>query len=310
MRNYAPIVLFVYNRPKHTEATLVNLSLNHLADKSRLYILCDGPKKDATESEIYQINQVRDLVKSKKWCKDVFIKEYDTNRGLADSIIEGVTNIIEEYGKIIVLEDDLIPSRYYLKFMNEALNKYESKTSVMQISGFSYPIDLPNNNASYFIRATTTWGWATWKRVWDKIDFECKDYPILKTDKEMSHRFNLDGAYNYTKMFMMQMESDGKVNSWGIRFWWSIFKMDGLVLYPDNTLILNSGWDGSGNHGDNYELYKFKKWNSDYLINTFPEVIKEDTLKMEMIKKLIKSRTFILTKIVSKIRFYIGKIFN
>ena len=153
----APIVLFCYNRPKHTEQTLIALSNNLLADQSQLFIFCDGPKAYASDEQLSKIEKVRKLVKSKKWCRHVSIFENENNKGLANSVIDGVTKIVVEYGKIIVLEDDLVTSKHFLEYMNKSLQKYEFENNVMQISGYQFPIEeFKPNHESFFLPFTTT----------------------------------------------------------------------------------------------------------------------------------------------------------
>lgn len=302
----APIVLFVYNRPKHTLDVLEALSKNDLADQSILYIFADGFNVDSSERTISDINEVRTIIRKKQWCQEVIIKEAKQNKGLANSVIDGVTEIIDKYGKVIVLEDDLIPSHYFLNFMNKALDLYQEDKNIFQISGFSFPVKgIKSENGCYFLPLTSTWGWATWKRVWDNIDFECNDFKILKKDKKLAYRFNFNGAYNYKKMFLKQMESD-KVNSWGIRFYWNAFKQNALILFPDRSLILNNGWDNSGRHKDNYGVFPINNWEDNYKIFNFPDSLFQNKNHIKLISKYLKRRTSIFTKIIYKLSFGIS----
>jgi hypothetical protein len=298
----APIILFVYNRPIHTLKTLEALHANELADQSLLYIFSDGYKDDTSAKIVAEINEVRSLIRNKQWCKEVIIKEVNQNKGLANSVIDGVTEIIAKHQKVIVLEDDLIPAHYFLNYMNSALELYKGNQEIVQIAGFSFPVKgIPSKNESYFLPLTTTWGWATWKRAWDKIDFECKDYTILNTDKEIAYRFNFNGAYNYKKMFIRQMESH-KVNSWGIRFYWNAFKENSVTLFPDRSLILNSGWDGSGRHGDNYDIFPMPNWDENYKILHFPDVTKKNEVYIKLVNRYIRKRTSFIKKVIYKLR--------
>jgi len=302
---FAPIVLFVYNRPKHTLETLEALCKNELADQSILYIFSDGFNENTNEKTISAINEVRSVIREKQWCKEVIIKEAKRNKGLANSVIDGVSEVIGKHGKVIVLEDDLIPARYFLDFMNQALNRYEENPEIFQISGFSFPAQGINpEHSCYFLPLTSTWGWATWKRVWDIIDFECKDYTILKKDKKLAYRFNLNGAYNYKKMFLQQMESQ-KVSSWGIRFYWNAFKQNALVLFPDKSLIINNGWDNSGRHKDSYNIFPTSEWEDNYKILNFPDSANLNKGHIKLISGYLKRRTSIFTKIIYRLIFII-----
>ncbi|RIW11798.1 hypothetical protein D0X99_20205 [Algoriphagus lacus] len=169
----SPVVLFVYNRPFHTLKTLEALEKNYLADQSILFIYSDGYPDNSDDNLVSNVEQVRDIIRRKKWCKEVIIFESNFNKGLANSIISGVTFVIKKFGKIIVLEDDLIVSRNFLTFMNFSLDFYQSNYQVMQISGFSFPSPkIDKLNGCFFLPITSTWGWATWFRVWNNIDFD------------------------------------------------------------------------------------------------------------------------------------------
>lgn len=307
-KELAPIILFVFNRPKHTLQTLETLSNNELANESKLYIYADGAKTDAGEADKQKIAEVRNIIRKQQWCKEVEIIESEKNKGLAPSVIAGVSEVLNEHGKVIVLEDDLLTGKFFLKYMNEALSRYEQDERIMQIAGYSFPIkNAKLEHKSFFIPLTTTWGWGTWQRAWENIDFECTDYHLLKTDKKLAKKFNLDGAYNYKKMFLQQMEDKKGISSWGIRYYWSIFKQNGLVLYPDYTLVKNIGWDGSGTHGDKYELFPQEDWLNDYSISRFPMQAEVDKGKFLAIKKYSKNRLSIIRRLLSKFRIFTKK---
>ena len=136
----APIILFCYNRPEHTRKTLLSLKQNYLAEQSTLIIYVDGPKAEASEEQKNRIAEVKKVIREDQWCKDVMIIESDTNKGLASSVMQGVTETVNKYGKVIVLEDDLVSDTWFLKFMNEALTVYENSSDVACISGYIYPV--------------------------------------------------------------------------------------------------------------------------------------------------------------------------
>ena len=169
--NLAPIILFTYNRPIHTEKVLNALKSNNLADQSLLYIFCDGPKQKAPIYEQEQIEAVRSVVKSKQWCKEVLMLERDKNLGLKNSVTSGVSEVIKKHGKVIVLEDDIVTGKYFLKFMNEGLNMYQNDTKVFGVSGFKYPTKNKIIQNTYFLPISSVWGYATWSDRWDKINF-------------------------------------------------------------------------------------------------------------------------------------------
>ncbi len=305
----APIVLFVYNRPWHTEQTLNALFLNDLADQSELYIYADGPKEDASEEQLNNITEVRKLIRIKKWCKEVYIIEAEKNKGLAEAIIDGVTTIVNQYGKIIVLEDDILAGKHFLSYMNESLARYENHNNVKQISAFAFELDFPQKNACYFIPLTTTWGWATWQRAWNEIDFTAPGYEVLHTNRKLRTKFNLNDSYDYSTMLFEQMEKK-TIDSWGIRYWWSVFKSSGLVLHPDHSMVQNIGFDNSGVHCADDSKAGSGNWNSQYRINSFPEKIKHEPVYFKALQKFLNAAkpaltTSLLKLVKSKIKCFV-----
>ena len=246
MKKTAPIALFVYNRPEHTKKTVAALQKNFLAKESELFIFSDGSKN---ESDTIKIIEVRNYLKTISDFKSVNIIERDKNFGLANSIIYGVTKIINQYGKIIVMEDDLISSKYFLQYMNEALDLYENEDNVISIHGYVYPIEdklkekLPE---TFFLKGADCWGWATWKRGWDL--FEPDGGKLLREleERNLLREFDFGGSYPYSNMLRRQIA--GQNDSWAIRWYASAFLRDKLTLYPRESLIQNIGMDNSGTH--------------------------------------------------------------
>jgi len=240
-KNLAPIVLFIYNRPWHTQQTVETLQKNELANESELFIYSDAAKNEqASES----VNAVREYIKTINGFKEITIILRDKNWGLADSIIDGVTKIVNEYGRIIVLEDDLVTSPYFLKFMNEGLTMYENEDKVASIHGYIYPIDnLPN---TFFIKGADCWGWATWKRAWDV--FEPNGQKILDELKSRGLEKGADFNNSYGLTQMLKDQIKGKNNSWAVRWYMSAFLKDMLTLYPGKSYVQNIGNDDSGTH--------------------------------------------------------------
>ena len=241
MSELAPIVLFVYNRPWHTRKTLEALSRNTLADQSQLFVFSDGPKENANENDLQMINEVRTLVTEKDWCKSLVLLESTKNKGLATSIIEGVTSIVNEYGKIIVLEDDIITSVGFLKYMNEALLLYEQDDKVMHISGYMYPLEIVPE--TFFTKTTSCWGWSTWASSWSFFEKNAKkQIPLLSEKwKEFTYDFSCNS-------FKDQLEKnlEGKIDTWAIFWYASVFLNGGLALHPYPSLVQNIGFDGTG----------------------------------------------------------------
>jgi len=209
MNNLAPIILFTYNRPLHTRLTLESLQANELADESVLYIYCDGPKEGCSDEGLQRIAEVKKVVRAQQWTREVVIVESEVNKGLARNVIDGVTEVVNKHGRVIVLEDDLLLSKGFLSYMNTALDLYEQHDKVKQISGFLFPIGLSPRQASFFMPLTNTIGWGTWKREWSEIDLTAKGYEKLKTDKVLRHKFNLYTQENWRDdYFVTEFPSD------------------------------------------------------------------------------------------------------
>lgn len=249
----APIVLFVYNRPEHTLETLKSLSENTLSVKSSLIIFCDGPKKGATEESLGQIKKVKEICRQKKWCGQVEVLESELNKGLAKSIKEGVTQVVNEYGKVIVLEDDIVTSPYFLEYMNQALSLYEKDEKVMHISSY-----WPNTtkylslDSTFFLSFMSCWGWATWKNRWDKAIWDFQFHLDQLKDPKIKRRFNLDNSLLQSEQ--LENNINGTINTWAINWYATIFHENALCLYPSVSLSSNIGLDGSGTNCDALEV--------------------------------------------------------
>jgi hypothetical protein len=238
---FAPVALFVYNRPMHTRQTVEALLSNSGAAQSALYVFSDAPR-DAAASQA--VAKVRSYIRGIAGFKSVTIIERETNYGLARSITEGVTQLCDEYGRVIVLEDDLVASPHFLAFMNNALTRFEHEDRVMQIAGYMFPVNLNIREDALFLPFISSWGWATWQRAWLHFDAEAKGYKKLAKDRDLIRKFDLGGHYSYFKMLRSQQR--GKADSWAIRWYLSVFLRNGLALYPRKTLVQNIGFDGSG----------------------------------------------------------------
>ena len=244
----APIVAFVYNRPVHTRRMLESLAANALSGESELFIFAEGARPDASLAEKKQIEQTRQVIREKQWCGTVHIREATRNRGLAGSIVSGVTEILETYQKIIVLEDDLLLSDGFLTYMNEALDFYENTPQVLHISGYVYPIDSQAlAQDTFFYEQASCWGWATWQRAWQFLE---TDPAVLARQvleiPEGIFRFNLDDSYNFYQTILDNLE--GRKKTWAVKWQASVFVQNGLCLHPKTSLVNNTGNDGTGVH--------------------------------------------------------------
>ena len=246
----APVILFVYKRPWHTQQTVEALQKNELAAESDLFIFADGPKTNATEEQKEKVRQVREYIHKIDGFKSITICEKETNCGLANSVIAGVTEIINKFGKAIVVEDDLVTSKYFLRFMHEALDFYENDDRIFSVSGYNYPagiMKIPRNykHDIYLSYRHGSWGWGTWKNRWNSVDWEASDFTVFSGDTGIQKAFNRSGT-DMSRMLKDQME--GKIDSWAIRFDYSLFKQNKFNIRPVKSLVTNVGFDNSGTH--------------------------------------------------------------
>ncbi len=282
MQNLAPIALFVYNRPDHTRRTISYLQQNLLADESRLYIFCDAAKTDADKPKV---EQVRQLVKDVSGFKSVKIILRNHNLGLAESIISGVTQLVYEYGKVIVFEDDLLSSPYTLQYFNDALTKYANQEQVMHIGAYMYNLHDKKLPETFFYRAATSWGWATWARAWKNFEPDV-DKLIAQFDNLKIARFSIEGKMNFWKQ--IEQFKAGKNNSWAIRWYASIFLKNGLTLNPSQSLIQNIGHDGTGVHSNKEDMYHVQMARKQ--VTQFPDIIEENEEAYKAIKNFLANR--------------------
>lgn len=281
MQHLAPIALFVYNRPEHTRRTLSFLQRNNLAAESRLFIFSDGARPGQEEA----VGQVREVLKQAEGFKAVEIIERERNFGLASSVIDGVTRLNKEYGKVIVLEDDVLTSPYTLQYFNDALRKYQDVDKVMHITGYMYPIDAAALPETFFLRIASSQAWATWNRAWIKFEPSI-DILISRFDAKKKFDFELEGAMNFWK-HVMEFKNK-KNNSWAIRWYASVFLNNGLSLNPSVSLIENIGHDGSGVHSGVSTIYKSSV--NQKRITQFPDQPEEHKEAYAEVRHFLKHR--------------------
>lgn len=245
----APIVLFVYNRPEHTLKTIEALAKNELAINSDLFIFSDGPRNN---NDVKKVDEVRSILKNIGGFKKTEILERTDNLGLAANIIEGVTGIIKIYGRIIVLEDDIVTSPYFLSYMNEALDTYMNKEKVMHISGYMFPIDITGLSETFFLQIASCWGWATWDRAWKNFKKE-PDNIIDTFSNRKIKRFNMDNSYNFWSQ--IERNETGLINTWAVFWYATIFEFDGLCLHPAVSMVNNIGHDDTGENCKTNKLF-------------------------------------------------------
>lgn len=248
MKALAPIVLFAYARPEHTRRTLQALSKNILARESHLFVFCDGPKKGANDETLNKIKEVRSIVKEQQWCSEVTCYFSEYNKGLASSIRSGVTEILNRFSKIIVLEDDLETSPAFLSYMNRSLDCYEEKRAVFSIGAYTYPpekMQIPPDYEfdNYVCLRNCSWGWATWKDRWDKVDWSVKNYDFVKNSSHCRQALNRMGDDEFDLLYSQQEQG---LDIWSIQFTMAHFEQHAVAMCPCVSYVNNIGLDGSG----------------------------------------------------------------
>lgn len=296
--SYAPIIVFVYNRAEHTKRTLSLLGKNFLASDSDIFIFADGPKDNASDEQKNKILDTRKVIREDFGFKSVTLTESEKNKGLAPSVIAGVSSIVEQYGKCIVVEDDLETSPYFLTYMNDALEVYKNTENVACIHGYVEPHkkELPE---TFFIKGADCWGWATWKRAWDKFNPNGQELLDEIHRRHCEKHFTFGNSFNYIRMLEDQIA--GRNSSWAIRWLASAYLNDMYCLYPNETLVLNVGFDGTGTHCDNEKIKPRELVN--HKINVEWQEPVECKLAWNEYKKYFRSqKKSIIKKIFNKIK--------
>jgi len=242
----APIIIFFYNRLDHSVQTIEALKQNELAKDSIVYVFCDGPKVNATEEQVRKIREVQVFADSITGFKQVVVEKAEKNRGLANSVIYGVTKIIKEYSKAIIVEDDIITHPYFLRFMNEALCFYAHDTRIYTIGAFTENIGIPADypHDVFVVPRVESWGWATWADRWLTARWDINTYPALVSQDKGDIATLCQGGDDFWPM--LQNQYQGKVDSWAVRWQYSMVKAGKLCLRPRYTIVKNIGLDGTG----------------------------------------------------------------
>lgn len=279
--DFAPIVLFTYNRPDHVKQTIEALQKNEFASESDLIIYSDGAKDKTDELAIIETRKYLHTVEG---FKSVQIIEREKNWGLAESLIDGITSVVDKYGKVIVMEDDLLTSPYYLRFMNQALEKYSDDDQIASIHGYVNPVkeELPE---TFFLSYASSWGWATWQRAWRIFERDGSKLLNELQDKNLEQRLDFDNSYYFVKMLRNQIK--GKNSSWAIRWYTSIVLKNKLCLYPGKSLVRQIGCDGSGTHSSNDDWFDVELSTSP--INLIDIPIEESAVARKIYQKFYKS---------------------
>ncbi len=259
----SPVVLFVYNRPDHTRKTLEALAAADLSEITDLFIFSDAPKDPSDTGQLQKVEETRSLIRQRKWCGSVNITEQTGNKGLADSIISGVTDIIHRYGTVIVLEDDIVIGKGFLRYMNQALELYKDDPAVMHISGYIYPYarSIRLKEDTLFLKVYSCWGWATWERAWKHFNPDIDFHLAQWNTPEKIDRLNLEGHADC--YFQLRQNKEGIIYSWAVKWYSSWLAKGGISLFPRESLVRNIGNDATGIHSAATNAFDTK--TTDYL---------------------------------------------
>lgn len=295
-----PICLFVYNRYEHTKKTVESLSKVRGAKESSIYIFSDGPK---TRDDEEAVKNVRKYIKSIDGFKSIHIVESNYNKGLAKSVIDGVGFLINEFGQIIVIEDDLEFSIDFLEFMNQTLKLYKNNKDVWSISGYTANIKIPHNYKEdvYFVKRGCSWGWATWKDRWDSIDWTCSDYESFRKDKKKVKDFNQTGT---EMIYMMDLQMEGYIDSWAIRWCYEQWKQGKYTVYPTKSKVLNNGSDSSGTHSGYTNKFDTTLDNRNKNLNLPNDIIKNKSIEKNFKRFYSNNIKIQISKFSRKIGIY------
>lgn len=297
--NRAPVAIFVYNRMDHLKKMMDLLEKNSLVTESELYIFSDGGKNEADTEKVKAVRQWIHEYEKRSQFKTVHIFEKEHNCGLANSIINGVSQIFEKHNKVIVLEDDLLVAKSFLKYMNEALDYYEKEKNIWSISGYTPNLEglLTYEKDVYLNYRPYSWGWATWKNRWELVDWRVKNYKRERFNRNIRKKFMRGGNLMPS---MLRAQMNGKVDSWYVRWAYEASKRDMLTVYPAKSLVQNIGLDGSGTHCESDMQKKYGSELKDakiqfvFFVNDIEEELIEEFKKFHSMS--IWDRVFLLLK--------------
>ncbi|WP_207532065.1 sugar transferase [Desertivirga arenae] len=301
MASTYPVIIFCFKRQDHLKQTIDCLKENYLAPDTDLYIFSDAARR---LDETADVSDVRNYLRTVTGFKSVTIKEAVENKGLAKSIISGVTEVLEQHDAAIVLEDDLLTSKNFLNFMNQSLVHYQNNLKVFSVAGYTFPIRKPKDfqHDNYFTMRGSSWGWATWRNRWETVDWEVSDWKEFSNDKGAQREFNRMGS-DLSGMLAKQM--DGKISSWAIRWCYHQFKTSTYTVFPTVSKIQNIGFGSAATHTSAVMQSRFATVldNSGKTDFNFNDKV---SLQPDLIKQFI-NRYSILTRLKYKAMGYIFK---
>ncbi len=282
--SYAPIIIFVYNRADHFAQVYNALAACKEAKESELFIFSDGAKNDAGKDKVNEVRAAVAAIKDSGDFKSVTVTESPINKGLAASVIAGVTDVINKYGKAIVVEDDCKVSPLFLSFMNKALDYYESNKKIGSIAGYTPMIDLPADykNDVFAAYRSCSWTWATWKDRWEDVDWELKEMKDFYNSPKLISRLNSNGSDRFMRLYR---QTKGNGSSWSVRFGAHLVKNNLLTVYPRFSYNSNIGCDETGVHSKAEDNEKMRVDLSKAIENSVLTDIEIDSRIQKTMKK-------------------------
>ncbi len=292
MSRLAPIALFVFRRPDHTRRTIESLLMNPEVSHSEVIVFADGPRSGRDTDAV----QATRAVVRASGMPNLRLVEREHNLGLARSVVAGVTELCQANGRAIVLEDDLVIAPTFLRFMNDALQRYADDERVDAISGYMFPVSCDTRRDALFLPFPSSWGWATWERAWRRLAPAKDLYAKLRGNRALRRKFDVDGSYPFTGMLEDLLA--GKVDSWAIRWRATVFLRGGLTLYPARSLVTNVGFDGSGVHCGTGVPGIGGGRAADVFIDTYPATHDIDETAYQNIRRLLRRDVGTLWKLL------------
>ncbi len=291
----APVAVFTYRRPDDTARLFASLLANAESRTSRVYVFSDGPKSDADAA---LVRRTREIVLAAGHPRLELI-ERPANIGLAANIIDGVTRVCAEHGRIVVLEDDLVVARTFLRYVNDGLDRYADDERVLHISGFQYPVELTTELDALFMPFISSWGWATWSRAWRLFDPRASRHREVLGSRAMRRRFDLNGCYTFSRQLRHYLA--GRVNSWAIRWYLTVFLSGGLALFPRMSLVENHGFGPDGTNCFGPTPSHTASHARDFSVTRFPDV-GIDELAFRQVRGVMGADSTILVRGMRKLR--------
>jgi len=290
--SHCPIVIFLYKRPHHAQQLLDSLQKCSRLEECEVFIYCDGVKKPADAAGVQETRSIADEFASRN---NASVVKRGQNMGLARSIVDGVSQMCAQFGRVIILEEDFILHPYFLDFMLQSLDRYADEEKVAQVAGFSFPINRSLGSDAYFMPIISIWGWATWRRAWNLFSWET--LPALETlgnNSEIQHKFDVDGSYPYTDM--LRQVAKGQLDAWAVLWYWQTFTRNMLTLSPRESLVWQNGFDDSAVHtkeiwvGMQEPINKFLQTNWQPVVS-FPKLVETNTAAFENLKNFLRSKS-------------------